>query len=154
MIVNNVGIHRPRINHMKLNEHTQRLFLSPSVCIARSKLFLYFLLFSPLLQTRPRSSCIYTRANRPKLILTNYEPAWQSKPDTTRTHGPTQTSLELDLRTWPCTGPRWTRPACMLGTRCKPNYNFKISANNLSLILIPCLLCFLRSWHLADLRLV
>jgi hypothetical protein len=32
----------PRINHMKLDEHTRRLFLSPSVRIARFKLFLYF----------------------------------------------------------------------------------------------------------------
>jgi hypothetical protein len=35
----------PQINHMKLDEHTQRLLLSPSVRIARSKLFLFLLLF-------------------------------------------------------------------------------------------------------------
>jgi hypothetical protein len=36
-----VGI-RPRINHMKLDKHTRRLFLSPSVRITRSRLFFYF----------------------------------------------------------------------------------------------------------------
>jgi hypothetical protein len=36
-----VGI-RPQINHMKLDKHTQKLLLSPSVRIARSKLFLIF----------------------------------------------------------------------------------------------------------------
>jgi hypothetical protein len=39
-----VGID-PQINHMKLNEHTRRLLLSPSVRITRSNFFLYFLFF-------------------------------------------------------------------------------------------------------------
>jgi hypothetical protein len=34
---------RTQINHMKLDKHIQRLFLSSSVRIARSKYFLYFL---------------------------------------------------------------------------------------------------------------
>jgi hypothetical protein len=36
----------PQLNHMKLDKHIRRLLLSPSVRIARSELFLYFLLFS------------------------------------------------------------------------------------------------------------
>jgi hypothetical protein len=40
----------PQINHMKLDKHTWRLLLSPSVRIARSELVLYFLLFSLVLQ--------------------------------------------------------------------------------------------------------
>jgi hypothetical protein len=39
-----VGI-RPQIDHMKLDKHTRRLLLSPNVCIARSKLFLFIALF-------------------------------------------------------------------------------------------------------------
>jgi hypothetical protein len=51
----------PRINHMKLYEHTQRLLLSPSVRIARSKLFfIYFSFFSGIL-TYHAASCIYAR---------------------------------------------------------------------------------------------
>jgi hypothetical protein len=47
---NHVGIH-PRIDHIKLDEHTRRLLLSPSVRIARSKLFsLFLLLFLRCLQ--------------------------------------------------------------------------------------------------------
>jgi hypothetical protein len=41
-----VGI-RPRINHMKLNEHMWRLLFMLSVRIARSKFFSLFLLFLP-----------------------------------------------------------------------------------------------------------
>jgi hypothetical protein len=38
-----VGVRiRPRINHMKLDKYTQRLLLSPSVRIARSKLFPFY----------------------------------------------------------------------------------------------------------------
>jgi hypothetical protein len=40
-----VGI-RPRINHIKLDKHTQRLNLSPSVRIARSKLCNFITPFS------------------------------------------------------------------------------------------------------------
>jgi hypothetical protein len=37
---------RPQINHMKLDKHTRRLFLSSSMRIARSKYFLFISLFS------------------------------------------------------------------------------------------------------------
>jgi hypothetical protein len=62
-----VGIH-PRIDYIKLDEHTQRLLLSPSVHIARFKLFLYFSSFSPgvaVLQTL-NYRCLY-RCSRPTL---------------------------------------------------------------------------------------
>jgi hypothetical protein len=67
-----VGI-RLQINRMKLDKHTWRLFLSPSVRIARSKLFLFiscFLIF-PMLQLAARLVYIYTAStqNRLKTIL-------------------------------------------------------------------------------------
>jgi hypothetical protein len=57
---------RPQINHMKLNKHTRRLLLSPSVRIARSKLFLFISVFSTLaVLQRPRSLVyIYTAGQR------------------------------------------------------------------------------------------
>jgi hypothetical protein len=58
----------PQFNHIKLDEHTRRQNLSPSVSVARSKLFLFLLLFLNVttLITRPRSSCICTQADRSK----------------------------------------------------------------------------------------
>jgi hypothetical protein len=73
-----VGI-RPRINHMKLNEHTRRLLLSPSVRIAHSELFLFITLFLRCYNSRTHP-CINTRPTQPTqqcLILFQYE-------DTTR----------------------------------------------------------------------
>jgi transposase InsO family protein len=54
-----VGI-RPRINHIKLDEHTRRLLLSPSVRIAHSELFLFITLFLRCYKLTP-PPCIYTR---------------------------------------------------------------------------------------------
>jgi hypothetical protein len=54
---------RPHIDHMKLDEKTWRLLLSPSVRIARSKLFLFISVFLQLavLQNSHRPLCINTR---------------------------------------------------------------------------------------------
>jgi hypothetical protein len=69
---------------MKLNEHTRRLLLSPSVRIARSKLFLFiaFFLLFPVLQRLRSSVYIYTAAN-PHNVL-NLLGQGLTKPD--RTH--------------------------------------------------------------------
>jgi hypothetical protein len=60
-----VGIH-PRIDHMKLDKHTRRLLLSPSVRIAHSKLFLFISYFSRCYNLNPRP-CIYTQTRQTKL---------------------------------------------------------------------------------------
>jgi hypothetical protein len=54
-----VGI-RPRIDHIKLHKHTQRLLLSPSVRVARSKLFLFISLIFSVLQTHATIVYLYT----------------------------------------------------------------------------------------------
>jgi hypothetical protein len=67
-----------QINHIKLNKHTRRLLISPSVCIARSKLFLFISLFSPCYNSRCLQncwlrSCIYVRgATDPKLPIISH----------------------------------------------------------------------------------
>jgi hypothetical protein len=68
-----VGNH-PRINHMKLNEHTRRLFLSSSVRIARSNFFSLFLIFLHCVTTcdimDSLSLLLYTAEHRAKANLT------------------------------------------------------------------------------------
>jgi hypothetical protein len=61
-----VGI-SPQINHMKLDKHTRRLLLSPSVRIARSKLFLLIASISRCYNLLTRYVYIYTQnVDRPK----------------------------------------------------------------------------------------
>jgi hypothetical protein len=56
-------------SHMKLDKHTRRLYLSPSVRVARSKLFLFIsLIFSVLTTWVP--PCIYARtADRLNILV-------------------------------------------------------------------------------------
>jgi hypothetical protein len=95
----NVGI-RPRINHMKLNEHTRRLLLSPSVRIARSELFLYFSFLNSRCYNSITQTCIYTRTtptqafldkNKPdRLVLVSYSTRTKTQTSTQTTTRPTQ----------------------------------------------------------------
>jgi hypothetical protein len=58
---------RPRINYMKLHKHTQRQSLSPRTRIVPSIfLFISFAFLPPCYKISHRSSCIYTRYDRPK----------------------------------------------------------------------------------------
>jgi hypothetical protein len=56
----------PRIDHMKLDKHTRRLLLSPSVRIARYKLFLFISYFFRSYNLNPLP-CIYTQTRQTKL---------------------------------------------------------------------------------------
>jgi hypothetical protein len=102
-LISIVGI-RSWINHMKLNEHTRRLLLSPSVRIARSKLFSLFLVFSffPGV-TNSRHGC-------PFICVQGSTKPTTSRPKTTRTQ--LSNLLQLGLTQEPSSSTTsTTRPA-------------------------------------------
>jgi hypothetical protein len=65
-----IVIIRPQINHMKLNEYTRRLHLSPSVHISRSELFPFYCSLSRCYNLKP-SMCFYTRIGSLTTDLSN-----------------------------------------------------------------------------------